>query len=54
MIPPAIRFSRLATATTSVVPLSATVQDIAAVGGDPNAGDIRNTTVTFLLSKNPG
>jgi hypothetical protein len=40
------------TATSVVVPLSATVQDITAVspGTDANAGDIRNATVTFLAN----
>jgi hypothetical protein len=38
------------TATSVVVPLSATVQDITAVspGSDSTPGDIRNATVTFL------
>jgi hypothetical protein len=42
-------------ATSATVTLSATIKDITAVDsvGDPDAGDIRNATVTFLSNGSP-
>src|SRR5439155_719009 len=37
-----------ATSSTATVTLSATIQDITAVNGDPNPGDVRNAKVTFI------